>query len=45
MYAFAYERPTALADALKHIAAGGQALAGGQTLTTRSDVQIGRAHV
>ena len=32
MYAFAYERPTALADALKHIAAGGQALAGGQTL-------------
>ena len=32
MYAFAYERPTALTDALKHIAAGGQALAGGQTL-------------
>ena len=32
MYAFAYERPTALADALKHVAAGGQPLAGGQTL-------------
>ena len=32
MYAFAYERPTALVDALKHVAAGGQPLAGGQTL-------------
>lgn len=32
MYAFAYERPTAMADALAKIAAGGQALAGGQTL-------------
>ncbi len=32
MYAFTYERPTSLADALKHIVAGGQALAGGQTL-------------
>jgi carbon-monoxide dehydrogenase medium subunit len=32
MYAFTYERPTTLADALKHIGAGGQALAGGQTL-------------
>ncbi len=32
MYAFTYERPTSLADALKHIGAGGQALAGGQTL-------------
>ncbi len=32
MYAFTYERPATLADALKHIGAGGQALAGGQTL-------------
>jgi aerobic carbon-monoxide dehydrogenase medium subunit len=32
MYAFAYERPTSLADALTKISAGGQALAGGQTL-------------
>ena len=32
MYAFTYERPTSLADALKHIGSGGQALAGGQTL-------------
>lgn len=32
MYAFAYERPAALADALAKISAGGQALAGGQTL-------------
>jgi carbon-monoxide dehydrogenase medium subunit len=32
MYAFTYERPTSLADALQHIGAGGQALAGGQTL-------------
>ena len=32
MYAFNYDRPTSLADALKAIAAGGQALAGGQTL-------------
>lgn len=32
MYAFAYERPTSLADTVAKIAAGGQALAGGQTL-------------
>ena len=32
MYAFAYERPASVADALAKIAAGGQALAGGQTL-------------
>ncbi len=32
MYAFAYERPTSMADALAKISAGGQALAGGQTL-------------
>ena len=32
MYAFAYERPASMADALAKISAGGQALAGGQTL-------------
>jgi carbon-monoxide dehydrogenase medium subunit len=32
MYAFTYERPAATADAAKLIKAGGQALAGGQTL-------------
>ena len=32
MYAFAYERPASLADVVAKIAAGGQALAGGQTL-------------
>jgi carbon-monoxide dehydrogenase medium subunit len=32
MYAFAYERPASLADTVAKIAAGGQALAGGQTL-------------
>lgn len=32
MYAFAYERPASVADALAKISAGGQALAGGQTL-------------
>ncbi len=32
MYAFAYERPASLADVLAKISAGGQALAGGQTL-------------
>lgn len=32
MYAFDYERPTSEADALKLIQAGGQPLAGGQTL-------------
>ena len=32
MYAFAYERPASVADALARISAGGQALAGGQTL-------------
>ncbi len=32
MYAFQYERPSSLADAAKALAAGGQALAGGQTL-------------
>jgi carbon-monoxide dehydrogenase medium subunit len=32
MYAFAYERPASMADALAKVAAGGQALAGGQTL-------------
>ena len=32
MYAFQYERPANLADALKAVASGGQALAGGQTL-------------
>ncbi len=32
MYAFAYQRPNSLADVLKHVAAGGQPLAGGQTL-------------
>jgi carbon-monoxide dehydrogenase medium subunit len=32
MYAFAYERPDSLAGVLKHVAAGGQPLAGGQTL-------------
>lgn len=32
MYAFAYEKPATLADAINQIANGGQALAGGQTL-------------
>lgn len=32
MYAFAYDRPASLSDALAKIASGGQALAGGQTL-------------
>ena len=32
MYAFAYERPASLADTVAKISAGGQALAGGQTL-------------
>ena len=32
MYAFAYEKPASVADVLARIAAGGQALAGGQTL-------------
>ena len=32
MYAFKYERPTALADAQKLAHAGGQVLAGGQTM-------------
>ena len=32
MYAFAYERPASMADALAKISSGGQALAGGQTL-------------
>lgn len=32
MYAFTYERPTTRADALKLVQAGGQPLAGGQTL-------------
>lgn len=32
MYAFAYERPASMVDALARISAGGQALAGGQTL-------------
>ena len=32
MYAFTYERPTATADAAKLVKAGGQALAGGQTM-------------
>ncbi|AOW13719.1 carbon monoxide dehydrogenase [Hydrogenophaga crassostreae] len=32
MYAFDYERPASMADALAKISAGGQALAGGQTL-------------
>ena len=32
MYAFAYERPASMADAVAKIAAGGQVLAGGQTL-------------
>lgn len=32
MYAFAYDRPASMADALAKISAGGQALAGGQTL-------------
>lgn len=32
MYAFAYEKPASLADALAQIAAGAQPLAGGQTL-------------
>ena len=32
MYAFTYERPTSLAQAVSHLQAGGQALAGGQTL-------------
>lgn len=32
MYAFAYERPASLADVAARLAAGGQALAGGQTL-------------
>ncbi|MEZ5644046.1 MAG: xanthine dehydrogenase family protein subunit M [Burkholderiaceae bacterium] len=32
MYAFAYEKPASLADVVARIAAGGQALAGGQTL-------------
>lgn len=32
MYAFAYDKPATLADALQKIATGGQPLAGGQTL-------------
>ena len=32
MYAFNFERPSALAQAVSHLQAGGQALAGGQTL-------------
>ncbi len=32
MYAFTYERPTSLDDALKVLQSGGQALAGGQTM-------------
>jgi carbon-monoxide dehydrogenase medium subunit len=32
MYAFTYERPSATADAAKLVKAGGQALAGGQTM-------------
>lgn len=32
MYAFAYEKPAKLADALQAVGGGGQALAGGQTL-------------
>ena len=32
MYAFTYERPKSLADASKFVQAGGQALAGGQTM-------------
>ncbi|MFN5774759.1 MAG: FAD binding domain-containing protein, partial [Burkholderiaceae bacterium] len=32
MYSFTYERPTTLSDAQRLIGAGGQALAGGQTL-------------
>lgn len=32
MYAFTYERPTNLNDAVKQVAQGGQALAGGQTM-------------
>ena len=32
MYAFTYERPTSLAEATKLVHAGGQALAGGQTM-------------
>jgi len=32
MYAFTYERPNSLADAQKLVQAGGQALAGGQTM-------------
>ena len=32
MYAFTYERPTTLAQAIEQLKAGGQALAGGQTL-------------
>ena len=32
MYAFTYERPTSLGQALSLLAAGGQALAGGQTI-------------
>jgi carbon-monoxide dehydrogenase medium subunit len=32
MYAFAYERPTSVADVAAKLSAGGQALAGGQTL-------------
>src|SRR5690606_24011450 len=32
MYAFAYDKPTTLADVLQKIGAGGQPLAGGQTL-------------
>ena len=32
MYAFNYERPTTLAQAIEQLKAGGQALAGGQTL-------------
>ena len=32
MYTFTYERPTSLSDAQRLIDAGGQALAGGQTL-------------
>lgn len=40
MYAFTFERPTSLADALKLAAAGGKPLAGGQTLLASMKLRL-----
>jgi len=40
MYAFTYERPSATADAAKLVKAGGQALAGGQTLLATLNMRL-----